>query len=173
MARRPVQTPVPTDRTIDLRGKNYMDEILSPTWSTWDEFDTEYIAWRKDYEASPASAGKFFSGGEILPDGSIVIEDYVYETFTATANSNASLPHRITLYTGHAIPRSRTDRYYLYAYDPKFNVRDDIKGTETRRTRFYKEYISDVERIQSEDPEESTGRWINNFKKISPQTEDN
>lgn len=171
MARRPITPVTSDDRVIDLRGGNYEDQILNPTWSTWDAFETEYVAWRKDYEASPASAGKFFSGGEILPDGSTVLEDYVYETFTASG-SNATLPHRIELYTGHRIPRSRTDRYYLHAFDPLVDTRDNVKGTETRRLKFYKEYLDDIDRIRSNDPREDTGRWINNFKKITPQLEE-
>lgn len=153
---------------IDLRGKPYNDEILSPTWATWDLFDAEYTPWRKDYEASPASAGKFFSGGEILPDGSTVIEDYVYEVFTASGD-NASLPYNIDLYTGHKIPRSRTDMYRLHSFDPRTDTRSDIQGTRARRTKFYREYISDVESVRMNDPKEDTGHWINNFKKISPQ----
>lgn len=172
MARRPITPTVHDDRTIDLRGSNYVEHIYKPTWATWDDFNAEYVVWRKDYEASPASAGKFFSGGEILPDGSTVLEDYTYEVFTATAGSNASLPHRILLYTGHSIPRSRTDRYYLYAFDPRVDTRDNVKGTETRRLKFYKEYLSDIDKIRSNDPREDTGIWIDNFRKISPQTED-
>ena len=49
-----------------------LTEILTPTWSTWDDFHAEYDLWKEDYAGSPASAGQFFKGGEILPDGSTI-----------------------------------------------------------------------------------------------------
>lgn len=37
------------------------DEILTPTWQTWEEFDTEYDAYKKRLDASGvASVGVFF-----------------------------------------------------------------------------------------------------------------
>lgn len=145
-------------------------EVLKPTWATWDDFHTEYVPWRKDYEASPASAGKFFSGGEILPDGSTVLEDYVYESFTASGD-NASLPHNVRLYTDHMIPRSRTDMRNLYAFDHLTQKRGDLKGTRVRQMEFYKQYLSDIDKAKQKDPEE-VDHWIDTFKKISPQLED-
>jgi hypothetical protein len=129
------------------------NEILNPNWSSWDSFYLEYDAWVKDYMATPASAGKFFSGGEILPDGSTVLEDYTYEVFTASTAGTGSIPHNVELYDGHKIPRTRTDMHRL------------------RRTEFYKQYISDIEKARSRDPDD-VDLWIDNFKKISPQFEE-
>jgi len=148
-----------------------LTEILTPTWSSWDSFHAEYDAWVSDYMASPASAGKFFSGGEILPDGSTVIEDYVYEVFTASTAGTGSIAHNVRLYDGHKIPRTRTDMHNLYKFDPRVDTRRDIKGTHARRTEFYKQYISDIEKARQQDPEK-VGRWIDNFKKISSQLEE-
>jgi len=146
-------------------------EILNPTWATWDAFDTEYDVWKNDYMASPASAGKFFSGGEILPDGSTVLEDYVYEEFTASTAGTGSIPHNVTLYTGHKIPRSRTDMHELYAFDPLTGKRSDLKGTRVRQLEFYKQYIQDIEDAKNRDPDD-VDLWIDNFRMISPQIEE-
>jgi hypothetical protein len=148
------------------------NEILTPTWATWDAFHTEYDAWVKDYMASPASAGQFFSGGEILPDGSTVHEDYTYEVFTASmaTGGTGSIPHNVTLHTGHRIPRSRTDMHELYKFNPLTDKRSDLKGTRVRQTEFYKSYIQDIEDAKNRDPDD-VDLWINNFKKISPQVE--
>jgi hypothetical protein len=117
--------------------------------------------------ASPASAGKFFSGGEILPDGSTVLEDYVYEVISINAsNTNAT----VTIYTDHQIPRSRTDMHNLYAFDHQRESRKDLHGTRVRQTTFYKEYLKDIEDAKGRDPE--AGPWVNTFKRLSPQLDE-
>lgn len=141
-------------------------EILKPTWSTWDDFDAEYIPWRKSYEASPLAAGQFFKGGEILPDGSTILESPNFETITVDFEGDTST---ITLVEGE-IPRSRVDMKNLYSFDHKTDTRSDIKGTRARKTKFYKEYIQDMEDAESRDPEETI--WIDTFKRLRPQLED-
>lgn len=146
-------------------------EILTPTWATWALFDAEYDVWKNDYMASPASAGKFFSGGEILPDGSTVLEDYTYEVFTASTGGTGSIPYNVRLYDGHKIPRSRTDMANLYKWDFNTQSRRDLKGTRVRETEFYKQYLSDIEKAKERDPDD-VDLWIDTFRKISPQVEE-
>ncbi len=146
-------------------------EILKPTWATWDAFDLEYDAWKNDYMASPASAGKFFSGGEILPDGSTVLEDYTYETFTASTAGTGSIPYNVELYDGHSIPRSRTDMARLYAFDHQNQTRRDLKGTRIKELEFYKQYMKDIEDAERKDKNE-VDHWIDTFKRLGPQMDE-
>lgn len=143
------------------------DEILQPTWATWDAFDTEYNAWKTRMEASGiASIGPFFSGGEILPDGSTILEDYEFERIVVNIASDTAVT---TIITEGKIPRSRLDMKRLYEFDPRTDDRSDIKGTRARRTKFYKDFISDIERAKERDPDKTV--WINTFKRVKPQLE--
>lgn len=146
------------------------EEILTPTWATWDDFHAEYIPWRKDYEASPASAGKFFSGGEILPDGSTVLEDYTFENiyvdFENEENSKAEIV------TEPKIPRSRMDMKKLHEFDARFDKRSDIKGDRAKDSKFYKEYITDVEKAKDEGEEGQKTPWVDTFARLKPQLEE-
>lgn len=143
------------------------NEILTPKWRTWDDFDTEYDAWKQRVDASGiASIGPFFSGGEILPDGSTVLEDHEFERIEVDHENDTST---VTIINEGTIPRSRVDMKKLYEFDPSTDDRSDIKGTRARRTKFYKEFISDMERAKGRDPDKTI--WINTFKRIKPQME--
>ncbi len=143
------------------------DEILQPTWATWRLFDTEYGVWLRRIDASGiASVGDFFSGGEILPDGSTVLEAGEFERITVSIASDTAVT---TIITEGKIPRSRLDMKRLYEFDPRTDDRSDIKGTRARRTKFYKDFISDIERAKDGDPSKTI--WINTFKRVKPQLE--
>ena len=143
------------------------DEILTPTWSNWEAFDTEYNVWMGRIDASGvASIGDFFSGGEILPDGSTVLEAGEFERITVSIASDTAVT---TIITEGKIPRSRLDMKRLYEFDPRTDDRSDIRGTRARRTKFYKEFISDIERAKEGDPDKTI--WINTFKRVKPQLE--
>ena len=142
-------------------------EILNPTWATWSAFDTEYDAWKQRVDASGvASIGVFFSGGEILPDGSTVLEDYEFERIEVDYDNDTST---VTIVNEGKIPRSRLDMKKLYEFDPRTEDRSDIDGTRARRTKFYKDFISDMERAKKRDPDKTI--WINTFKRVKPQLE--
>lgn len=146
------------------------DEILVPDWDSWDSFDTEYDRWKQRLDASGiASVGPFFKGGEILPDGSTVLEDYEFERYTVNVASESANPSDV-IYTEGKIPRSRLDMKRLYEFDPRTDERSDIKGTRARRSKFYKEFISDMERAKARDPDE-VDAIIDTFKKLKPQLE--
>jgi len=146
------------------------DEILVPDWDSWDSFDTEYDRWKQRLNASGiASVGPFFKGGEILPDGSTVLEDYEFERYTVNVASESANPSDV-IYTEGKIPRSRLDMKRLYEFDPRTDERSDIKGTRARRSKFYKEFISDMERAKARDPDE-VDAIIDTFKKLKPQLE--
>ena len=143
------------------------DEILTPTWSSWDAFHTEYNVWMRRIDASGvASIGDFFSGGEILPDGSTVLEAGEFERITVSIASDTAVT---TIITEGKIPRSRLDMKRLYEFDYRTDDRSDIKGTRARRTKFYKDFISDIERAKDGDPSKTI--WINTFKRVKPQLE--
>ena len=146
-------------------------EILTPTWSTWDAFDTEYDAWKQRLDASGiASVGPFFSGGEILPDGSTILEDHEFERLTATTDMLSS-PYSVDadpILNAGTIPRSRMDMKRLYEFDPRVDRREDIKGTRARRTKFYEEFISDMERAKERDPDE-VDATVDTFSKVTKQ----
>jgi hypothetical protein len=143
-------------------------DILTPDWATWDDFDTEYDAWKQRVDASGiASIGPFFSGGEILPDGSTVLEDYEFERYTVSVASPSSNSPDV-VYTEGKIPRTRLDMKKLYEFDPRTDTRADIKGTRARQSKFYKEFISDMERAKNRDPDE-VDAVIDTFKRIKPQ----
>jgi hypothetical protein len=145
-------------------------EILQRTWETWDDFEEEWYAWRKRLDASGiASIGPFFTGGEILPDGSTVLEDYEFERYTVNVASESANPSDV-VYTEGKIPRSRLDMKRLYEFDPRVDKRSDIKGTRARRTKFYKEFISDMERAKARDRDE-VDAVVDNFKRLKPQLE--
>lgn len=137
---------------------------VKPTWATWDDFDAEYIAWRRDYEATPASAGQFFKGGEILPDGSTILESPNFERISVDINNDTST---ITIVEPQ-IPRTRMDMKKLMEFDPQTDKRSDIKGDHARKHVFYTEYITDIERAKARDKDE-TDAWVNTFKKVSDQ----
>jgi hypothetical protein len=142
-------------------------EILVPKWATWSAFDTEYDAWKQRVDASGvASIGVFFSGGEILPDGSTVLEDYEFERIEVDHDNDTST---VTILNEGKIPRSRLDMKKLYEFDPRTEDRSDIEGTRARRTKFYKDFISDIERAKKRDPDKTI--WINTFKRLKPQLE--
>lgn len=122
-------------------------EILNPTWATWEEFFTEYDAWRVTYEASPSAAPRFFKGGEILPDGSTVLE-------------SVASPIQAEI-----VPRTKLDMKTLYEFDPMVDSRGDIQGTHAKSTRFYKEFITDMEKAKEGDVEEY---WVN-FNNPTPK----
>jgi hypothetical protein len=143
------------------------DEILTPTWSNWKAFHTEYNAWKTRIDASGiASIGAFFTGGEILPDGSTALEGGEFERIVVDIENDTAVT---TIITEGKIPRSRLDMKRLYEFDPRTDDRSDIKGTRARRTKFYKEFISDIERAKEGDPDKTI--WINTFKRIKPQLE--
>ncbi len=143
------------------------DEILTPTWNSWQAFDTDYDAWKTRIDASGiASVGDFFSGGEILPDGSTVLEAGEFERITVNIASDTAVT---TIITEGKIPRSRLDMKRLYEFDSRTDDRSDIKGTRARRTKFYKDFISDIERAKDGDPSKTI--WINTFKRVKPQLE--
>lgn len=143
-------------------------EILQRTWETWDDFEEEWYAYRKRLDASGiASVGPFFSGGEILPDGSTVLEDYEFERYTVNVASETANPSDVIRTEGR-IPRSRLDMKKLYEFDPRTDTRADIKGTRARQSKFYKEFISDMERAKNRDPDE-VDAVIDTFKRIKPQ----
>jgi hypothetical protein len=145
-------------------------ETVVPTWATWDDFDTEYDAWKQRMDASGiASIGPFFKGGEILPDGSTVLEDYEFERFTVNVESEEDNPSDI-IYTEGKIPRSRLDMKRLYEFDPRTDKRSDIKGTRARRTKFYREFISDMEAAKARNPDK-VDATVDTFKKLKPQLE--
>ena len=75
-----------------------------------------------------------------------------------------------TILNEGTIPRSRVDMKNLYEFDPSTDDRSDIKGTRARRTKFYKEFISDMERAKERDPDKTI--WVNTFKRIKPQMEE-
>ncbi len=145
-------------------------EILTPTWATWNDFHAEYTPWLRDYEASPASAGKFFSGGEILPDGSTVLEDYTFENISVDFENESN--SKADIVTEPRIPRSRMDMKKLHEFDPRFDRRSDIKGDRAKDSKFYKEYITDVERARDEGEEGQTTPWVNTFARLKPQLEE-
>lgn len=146
------------------------DEILKPDWDSWDSFYDEWYAWRKRLDASGiASIGPFFSGGEILPDGSTVLEDYEFERYTVNVASESANPSDVVMNEGK-IPRSRLDMKRLYEFDPLVDTRADIKGTRARESKFYKEFISDMERAKARDPDK-VDAIIDTFKKLKPQFE--
>lgn len=143
-------------------------EVLTPSWSSWDDFDTEYDAYKQRVDASGiASIGPFFSGGEILPDGSTVLEGHEFERINVDASNDTSTT---TILNEGTIPRSRVDMKNLYEFDPSTDDRSDIKGTRARRTKFYKEFISDMERAKDRDPNKTV--WVNTFKRLKPQMEE-
>ena len=148
--------------TIENVGKS--DSIVKPTWKTWDDFYEEYDAWLVNYDASPASAGLFFSGGEILPDGSIILESGKFETIKIDYKNDTSE----TTINEIGGPRTRLDMYHLYKNDPQRDSIDDNKGTFARQTAFYKEYIMDMEDAKCRDSEETDG-WINTFAKLEEE----
>jgi hypothetical protein len=142
-------------------------EILVPTWATWKLFDDEFDNWKQRRDASGiASVGPFFSGGEILPDGSTVLEDYEFERIEVDYDNDTST---VTILNEGKIPRSRLDMKKLYEFDPRTEDRSDIDGTKARRTKFYKDFISDIERAKKRDPDKTI--WINTFKRVKPQLE--
>jgi len=146
-------------------------EILVPDWATWDDFDTEYDAWKQRLDASGiASVGPFFKGGEILPDGSTILEDYEFERYTVNVEDESANTIDSIRNEGK-IPRSRLDMKRLYEFDPRTDSREDIKGTRARQTEFYKEFISDMEKAKARDPDE-VDAIIDTFKRIKPQLED-
>jgi hypothetical protein len=143
------------------------DEILTPTWSNWEAFNSEYSTWVRKVDASGiASIGAFFTGGEILPDGSTALEGGEFERIVVDIENDTAVT---TIITEGKIPRSRLDMKRLYEFDPRTDDRSDIKGTRARRTKFYKEFISDIERAKEGDPDKTI--WINTFKRIKPQLE--
>jgi hypothetical protein len=143
-------------------------DILTPDWATWEKFDTEYDAYKQRLDASGvASVGVFFKGGEILPDGSTVLEDYEFERYTVNVASESANPSDVVRNEGN-IPRSRLDMKKLYEYDPRVDKRSDIKGTRARRSKFYKEFITDMEKAKDRDPDE-VDATINTFEKLKPQ----
>lgn len=145
-------------------------EILTPTWQTWDDFDTEYDVWKQRVDASGiASIGPFFTGGEILPDGSTVLEDYEFERYTVNIASESANPSDV-IYSEGKIPRSRLDMKRLYEFDPRTDTRSDIKGTRARLSKFYEEYISDMERAKARDPEE-VDAIVDTMERVVPQLE--
>ena len=144
------------------------DEILKPSWENWDAFDTEYDVWKNRVCASGiASIGAFFSGGEILPDGSTVLEDYEFERIVINVDDDTAVT---TILREGSIPRSRLDMKGLYEFDPRTDDSSDIKGTRARETTFYQEFISDMERAKERDPDKTI--WVNTLGRIKPQLED-
>ena len=143
------------------------DEILTPTWSNWDAFHIEYNVWKGRIDASGiASIGAFFTGGEILPDGSTALEGGEFERIAIDRDNDTAVT---TIITEGKIPRSRLDMKRLYEFDYRTDDRSDIKGTRARRTKFYKDFISDIERAKERDPDKTI--WINTFKRVKPQLE--
>jgi len=126
-------------------------EKIVPTWKTWAEFDAEYTTWRLSYEASPSGTPRFFHGGERLPDGSTVLESVASPT------------------QAQIVPRTRVDMKELYSFDPNTETRDDIKGTHAKKTRFYKEFIGDIEKAKEGD---ETVPWVN-FNTVRPRIRKN
>jgi len=149
-------------------------EILTPTWADWDSFDDDYDAWKQRLDASGiASVGPFFSGGEILPDGSTILEDYEFERYItnlASLNEDNADTYTDPVRNEGRIPRSRLDMKRLYEFDPQTDTRSDIKGTRARRSKFFKEYIADMERAKERDPDE-VDAIIDTFKRLTPQFE--
>lgn len=146
------------------------EEILTPTWATWDDFYTEYNTWRRRYEASPATAGKFFSGGEILPDGSTVLEDVTFERIIVDHENEENTVTEII--TEPRIPRSRMDMKKLHEFDIRVDRRSDLKGTRVKDSKFYKEFVSDQERAREEGVEGQKSPWVDTFKRLKPQLEE-
>ena len=137
-----------------------LTEILTKTWETWEEFDTEYDAWRRSYEASPSAAGQFFKGGEILPDGSTIIESPNFETITIDYNNDTST----IVIVEPEIPRTRMDMKNLMEYDLQTDTKDDIKGTYARKHAFFKSHVEDMEKAKEETV---YGKWVSTFRKLS------
>lgn len=126
-------------------------KIVQKTWETWDEFDTAYDSWKKRVDASPGEIAPFFKAGQILPDGSTVIE--------AVSSPLQS-----------KIPRTSVDMNKLFKFDLKVNTPDDIKGTQARNTVFFREYI--VKDVQEAKKGKKKSILVNTYRRISEQLDD-
>ena len=135
-------------------------EVVTPTWRTWYDFDLAYDAWKKNYDASPTSAGQFFHGGEILPDGSTILESETFEVIQIDFDNDTST---VTV-KDVTIPRTRADMKKLYEFDPTTDKRKDIVGDHPKKTEFYKQFITDMEEALVRDEDDTL--WLNFNKTI-------